>query len=135
MHHIADSALEFALVWLFVFSAALAVGAYVLYRSVVLRREIATRRVLGARRKDIVRMLLLESAGPIAIGLIAGSLLALLLIGPSPMRLISRSVFVGAIVIGCCGAVGGWLTARYASTIALRESGLFRGAPDKRGES
>jgi putative ABC transport system permease protein len=124
--------LELAL--LLALSVGLAVGANLLYRSVVLRREIATRRVLGARRKDIVHMFLLESAGSIAIGLIAGSILAAILSWLLGASVSGSSVLIGAVAILCCGALGGWLAARYASTISFRESGLYRGAPDKRGD-
>jgi putative ABC transport system permease protein len=134
MSYIALSVLELALLLALALSVALAVGANLLYRSVVLRREIATRRVLGARRKDIVRMFLLESAAPIAIGLIAGSILAAVLAWLLGTSLTSSSVLIGAGTIVWCGALGGWLAARYASTVSFRESGLYRGAPDKRGD-
>jgi ABC-type antimicrobial peptide transport system permease subunit len=129
------SVLELGLLLALALSVALGVGANLLYRSVVLRREIATRRVLGARRRDIVRMFLLEGAAPIAIGLIAGSILAAILAWLLGASLSSSSVLIGAVAIACCGAAGGWIAARYASTISLRESGLYRGAPDKRGDA
>lgn len=127
--------LEAALLVLLVLSVALAVGANVIYRSVVLRREIATRRVLGARRKDIVRMFLAESTGCISIGLIAGSLLALLFANLSNTQTPSTALFGTVVAIGSCGVAGAWLAARSASTTSLQNSGLFRGAPDRRGES
>jgi putative ABC transport system permease protein len=135
LSYIALSVLELALLLALTLSVALAVGANLLYRSVVLRREIATRRVLGARRKDIVRMFLLESMGSIAIGLIAGSILAAILAWLLGTLLSSSSVFIGAVAITCCGLVGGWFAARYASTVSFRESGLYQGASDKRGDA
>lgn len=122
-----------ALVLLLLLTVAVAVGGYVFYRSVVLEREIATRRVLGARRAAIVRMFLLESTGSILVGVLLGSLLVLLLVAFSNVSL-SSWYLIGLAAITFSGAIGGWLAARHASNTPFSRSGLFCGASDKRGE-
>ena len=62
-----------ALVLLSIVAAAIAVAGSVLYRSTLLRTEVATRRTLGARRSDIVRMFLSENVLGIAAGLAIGA--------------------------------------------------------------
>ena len=99
MNYAADSLLVLgvssALVLLLLLTVAVAVGGYVFYRSVVLQREIATRRVLGARRAAIVRMLLLESTGSILVGLLLGSLLVLLFVAFSDVSLSPWNLLIG----------------------------------------
>jgi hypothetical protein len=123
-----------ALVLLLLLTVAIAVGAYVHYRSIVLQREIATRRVLGARRAAIVRMFLLESTGSILVGILLGSLLVPFVVALSDASLSARNLLVGLAAVALSGAAGGWLAARHASKTPFSKSGLFRGAPDKRGE-
>jgi ABC-type antimicrobial peptide transport system permease subunit len=115
-------------------SVSVAMGANVFYRCVALRREIATRRVLGARRRDIVRMLVLESMGPISLGSIAGSILTLIYVALSSTQTSGVALLGAAVGIAASGVAGAYLAARYASNTPLHYSGLFRGAPDKRGE-
>ena len=138
MNYAADSLLVLgvssALVLLLLLTVAVAVGGYVFYRSVVLQREIATRRVLGARRAAIVRMLLLESTGSILVGLLLGSLLVLLFVAFSDVSLSPWNLLIGLAAVAFSGAIGGWLAARHASNTPFSRSGLFCGASDKRGE-
>lgn len=138
MNYVADSlfviGVSSALVLLLLLTVAVAVGGYVLYRSVVLQREIATRRILGARRATIVRLFLLESTGSILVGVLLGSLLVLLLITFSDVSLSRWNLLIGLAAVAFCGAMGGWLAARHASNTPLSKSGLFCGASDKRGE-
>lgn len=67
-HHLFMLDVTFGLVVLLLLTVVVAVGSNVLHRSVALEREIATRRVLGARRSDIARTFLLESMGPLLLG-------------------------------------------------------------------
>jgi hypothetical protein len=138
MNYAADSlfvlGVSAALVLLLLLTVAVAVGAYVFYRSVVLQREIATRRVLGARRAAIVRMFLLESTGSILVGVPLGSLLVLLLVVFSGVSLSRWNLLIGLAAVAFSGAIGGWLAARHASNTPFNRSGLFCGASDKRGE-
>lgn len=123
-----------ASVVLLLLSVAVAISANMLYRAVVLEREIATRRVLGARRSAIVRMFLLESAGPTLVGALIGSLLVVFLDSFSSAAFSRSSLLIALTTVACCAAAGGWLAARHASNTPFSKSGLFRGASDKRGE-
>jgi hypothetical protein len=84
-------------------AGATAVAANVLYRSVVLDQEIKTRRMLGARRSQIVRMFLAENV----IGVAAGVLGAAAILAVGGLALSTGLVAVAALF-------GGWLAARHA---------------------
>jgi putative ABC transport system permease protein len=120
------------LVLLSLVASGIAIAGSVLYRSTLLRKEVATRRVLGARRSHIARMFLSENVLGLAAGIAAG-ILAMLVIGES-----QRAWFL-AIVLGCAamlviaGLVGGWIAGRHASKVPFSESGLFQTSSDTRG--
>ena len=138
MHYVADSlfvlGVSAAIIFMLILTVPVAVGAYVFYRSVTLEREIATRRVLGARRAAIVHMLLLETAGCILVGIVLGTLLILLLAVLLDVTYVPRHLLAPSTAVAFSSAVGGWLAARHASKIPFSRSGLFRGSSDKRGE-
>jgi ABC-type antimicrobial peptide transport system permease subunit len=113
------------IVTLFVVGAGLASAVSVIYRSVLMRKEIATRRVLGARRSHIVAMFVLEGALGLWIGVLLGAAAVLALDGFFPGQLSTASVMTGAVLLLCSGAGGGWLAARHASRTSFRHSGLF----------
>ena len=101
-----------------------AIASVVIYRSTQLAKEVATRRVLGARRSDIVGMFLLESLPGMLVGVIVGSL-ALLSTG----ALFDLSGWVGlsysAALLTGAGIVCGWMAARHAAKTPFSKSGLF----------
>jgi ABC-type antimicrobial peptide transport system permease subunit len=109
---------------LFLLAVALAMGTNVLYRSVLLQREIATRRVLGARRSHIVAMFLLESIPGVSIGILFGAAAVVLgaVIFSDPFSL--TSILISTVMLLCSGAVGGWLAARHASKHSLSQERL-----------
>jgi hypothetical protein len=115
-------------------AAALATGTNVLYRSVLLEREIATRKVLGARRSQIVAMFLLESMTGVSIGVLFGAvvvaLTCLFIPGSPPLA----TMLISIVLLACAGAIGGWVAARHAANTPFGKSGLFRAGSDKRGE-
>ena len=80
-----------------VVAAATAVAASVLYRSVVLHEEVATRRMLGARRSQIVRMFLAENL----IGIVAGVLGAVVV-----LRAVD-GLILSAALVALAGLFGG----------------------------
>jgi hypothetical protein len=86
-----------------VIAGATAVAASVLYRSVVLEPEIKTRRMLGARRSQIVRLFLAENV----LGIVAGVLGAAAALAVAGMAVSAGLVAVAALF-------GGWLAARHA---------------------
>ena len=90
-----------------IFAAAIAVAGSVLSRSTVLRKEVATRRALGARRSDISRMFLSENAPWIAAGVAIGSAAALAV---GWIILISSATVVIAATL-----IGGWIAGRTAT--------------------
>ena len=114
-------------------AAGMAIAASVLHRSAVLRKELATRRILGARCVHFVRMFLAENVLGVTAGLLAGSLALLL------ARRLSGGWF-GSVHLGAAtllmGAVlvGGWIAARHVSKVPFRSSGLFRTSSDVRGQ-
>ncbi|HJY38900.1 MAG TPA: FtsX-like permease family protein, partial [Steroidobacteraceae bacterium] len=55
-------------------AGGVAIAGSVLYRSTLLKREVATRKVLGARRSHIARMFLSENVLGIAAGITFGGL-------------------------------------------------------------
>jgi ABC-type antimicrobial peptide transport system permease subunit len=121
------------LVLLCLIAGGMTIAASVIHRSTQLAREVATRRVLGARRSQIVEMFLLENLAGIMLGLLAASL-ALLSTG----TLSDFSSWVGllcsAAVLTCAGLIGGWISGRHAAKTSFSKSGLFHSAPDRRGE-
>jgi ABC-type antimicrobial peptide transport system permease subunit len=122
------------LVLLCLVAGGMTIAASVIHRSTQRAREVATRRVLGARRAQIVEMFLLENLAGIVLGLLAGSLL-LLCAGtlhdlPSLVGLLCSTA-----VLTCAGLIGGWISGRSAAETPFSTSGLFASAPDKRGES
>jgi ABC-type antimicrobial peptide transport system permease subunit len=96
-------------IFTFVALALAAVGIYgVLAYSVAQRtREIGVRMALGAKREDIVRMVLLQVGRYAAVGIVAGLAVSLagarlihgLLFQTSPMDPISLSITVGVLVL------------------------------------
>jgi putative ABC transport system permease protein len=121
------------LVLLCLIASGMTLAASVIHRSNQLAREVATRRVLGARRSQIVAMFLLENLAGIMLGLLAGSLVLL-----STGTLSDLSSWVGlscsAALLTCAGLIGGWISGRQAAKTSFSKSGLFHCAPDRRGE-
>jgi ABC-type antimicrobial peptide transport system permease subunit len=115
-------------------AAALATGTNVFYRSVLLEKEIATRRVLGARRSHIVAMFLLESMTGVSIGVLFGAVVVALTCLFVPASLPLTTMLISTVLLACAGAIGGWVTARHAANTPFGKSGLFRAGSDKRGE-
>lgn len=114
-----------------VMAGGTAVAASILYRSTMLDREIATRRILGARRSQIVRLLLAENVIGIAAGVVLGGIAMLIVVElPRPSALIFSAAVVAATAI-----CGGWLAARHASKTPFAASGLFQCPPDRCGQS
>jgi hypothetical protein len=102
-------------------ASGLTIASSVLQRSTQLAREVATRRILGARRSDIVALFLLENLPGYAMGVAVGGL-ALLAAG-ALLDLVSLSVSVA--LVTCATVVGGLLAARHAATTPFGKSGLF----------
>lgn len=121
------------LVLLCLIAGGMTIAASVMHRSTQLAREVATRRVLGARRSQIVEMFLLENLAGIMLGILAGSLVLF-----SAGRLSDLSSWVGllcsAAVLTCAGLIGAWISGRHAAKTSFSKSGLFHSAPDRRGE-
>ena len=93
-----------------IFGSAVAVAGSVLYRSTLLRKEVATRRFLGARRSDIARMFLNENVLGIAAGILIGGV-ALTLTDPGSWTIVLSS----AALLTLVGLSGGWIAARRAT--------------------
>jgi ABC-type antimicrobial peptide transport system permease subunit len=96
-----------------IFAAGVAVAASVLYRSTLMRKELATRRALGARRSDIARMLLSENMVGLVAGIAIGSFALLAVDG-------SRSwswmmMLNSAALLTLAGLIGGWVAGRHAA--------------------
>jgi predicted permease len=110
--------------------ALAAVGIYgVLAYSVAQRtREIGVRMAVGAKREDIVRMVLLQAGRYAAVGIVAGLAVSLaagrlingLLFQTSPMDPISLSITVGVLVLLAALAVT--IPARRASSVDPTEA-------------
>lgn len=109
-----------------------AIAGSVLYRSTLLRKEVATRRVIGARRSHIVCMFLSENVLGVAAGIVAGSLAMLAMEESSRDGFVAVVLGSGALLI-VAGAVGGWIAGRHAAKVPFSESGLFRTSADTRG--
>lgn len=115
-------------------AGGIAIAASVLYRSTLLSQEVATRRILGARRSHIVRMFLSENALGIVTGSAAGGLA---MVGAGELRyawFLLVLLTSAATVAAACG-VGGWIAARHAAKTPFSASGLFRTSADTRGHS
>ena len=103
-----------ALGLLSIFAAAVAVAGSVLYRSTLLRKEVATRRFLGARRSNIARMFLSENVLGIAAGILIGSV-ALTVTGSLRNPGSWTVVLSSATFLTLAGSIGGWIAARRAT--------------------
>lgn len=121
------------LVLLCLIAGGTAIAASVLHRSTQLAKEVATRRILGARRSHIIEMFLLENLAGIMLGILAGSLVLL-----SAGTLLDLSSLVGllysAALVTCGGLIGGWIAGRCAAKTPFSKSGLFHSAAGRRGE-
>ena len=120
------------LILLSLIAGGAAVAGSVLYRSTLLRKEVATRRVIGARRSHIARMFLSENVPGVAIGIAAGSL-TMFVVGESHRDWFLAAVLGSAALLVVAGAVGGWIAGRHAAKVPFSESGLFRTSADTRG--
>jgi putative ABC transport system permease protein len=120
------------LVLLSLVAGGIAIAGSVLYRSTLLRKEVATRRVLGARRSHIACMFLSENVLGLAAGIAAG-ILAMLVIGESQRAWFLAIVLGSAAMLVIAGLVCGWIAGRHASKVPFSESGLFRTSSDTRG--
>lgn len=118
------------LILLSLVAGGVALAGSVLYRSTLLKKEIATRRVLGARRSQIACMFLSENILGLAAGIAVGGL-ALLAVGESHKAWFAIVLSSAAILVGA-GLAGGWLAARHAAKVPFSESGLFRTSSDTR---
>jgi len=117
-------------IFTFVALALAAVGIYgVLAYSVAQRtREIGVRMAVGAKREDIVRMVLLQAGRYAAVGIVAGLAVSLagarlingLLFQTSPMDPISLSITVGVLVLLAALAVT--IPARRAASVDPTEA-------------
>jgi predicted permease len=106
------------------------IGIYgVLAYSVAQRtREIGVRMAVGARREDIVRMVLLQAAKYATVGIVAGLLVSLagarlingLLFGTSPVDPVSLSTTVGVLLLIAAFAVA--IPARRAASVEPTEA-------------
>jgi ABC-type antimicrobial peptide transport system permease subunit len=121
------------LVLLCLIASGTTIAASVIHRSTQLAREVATRRILGARRSHIVEMFLLENLAGIVLGILGGSLV-LFSAGALPDLSSLVGVLYSAAVLTCAGLIGGWISGRYAAKTPFNKSGLFHSAPDQRGE-
>ena len=119
------------LILLSLVAGGVAIPGSILYRSTLLKKETATRRVLGARRSQITRMFLSENMLGLAAGIAIGGL-ALLAIGELHHAWFAAVVLSAATLVGAA-VVGGWLAARHAAKVPFSESGLFRTSSDTRG--
>ena len=97
-----------------VVAGATAAAASILYRSVLLDKEVAVRRMLGARRSQIVRMLLAENVIGIAVGVLGAGAVVNFVDG----------FILSAAIVTTTAVCGGWLAARHA---------VRRTDPDRRG--
>ena len=121
----------FVLTWagvltiLSLFAGGTAIAASVLYRSLSFRKEIVTRRVLGARRSQIARMLLADNVIGVAAGILGGGVAVLIVVDQHRSHVVGGLILsIAAVaIIGMCG---GWLAARHA---------VRRTDSDRRGHS
>ena len=117
------------LVLLCLIAGGMTIAASVIHRSTQLAREIATRRVLGARRSHIVEMFLLENLAGIMLGI-----LVVFFTGTLPDLSSWVGLLCSAAVLTCAGLIGGWISGRHAANTPFNKSGLFHSAPDRPGE-
>lgn len=122
-----------ALLLLSLIAGGAAIAGSVLYRSTLLRKEVATRRVIGARRSHIARMFLSENVLGVAAGIAAGSF-TMFAVGESHRGWFLAVVLSSAALLVVAGAVGGWIAGRHAAKVPFSESGLFRTSADTRGQ-
>ena len=115
-------------------AAGVAVVGGILYRSTLQKKELATRRVLGARRSHIVRMLISDNVSAIAMGLVLGTLAILSAAELRRPWLVAVLMGSAALILGA-GLVGAWLAGRHAAKVPFSASGLFRTSSDTRGQS
>ena len=120
------------LILLSLVSGGIAIAGSVLYRSTVLRKEVATRRVIGARRSHIARMFLSENVLGVVAGIAVGSF-AMFVVGESHRAGFLAVLFGSAAMLVVACAVGGWIAGRHAAKVPFSESGLFRTSSDTRG--
>lgn len=122
-----------ALVAAAILGGATGVAANVLHRSTQRAKDVATLRILGARRPHIFRMFLAENVAGVVLGIVLASLvLAGVFALWRPQYLVA--VLLGAVLVIGSATIGYWLAVRHASRTPFAKSGLFRAAPDKRGE-
>lgn len=122
------------LVLLSLIAGGIATAGSVLYRSTLLRKELATRRILGARRSHIARMFLSENVLGVTAGVAVGSL-AMLAAGELHHPWFLAVVLSSAVMLAGAAFAGGWIAARHAAKVPFSESGLFRTSSDTRGHS
>ena len=113
-------------------AGGVAIAGSVLYRSTLLKREVATRKVLGARRSHIARMFLSENVLGIAAGITFGGL-TVFAASESQHAGFLGIVLSSAAILVVASLAGGWLAARHAAKVSFSESGLFRTSSDTRG--
>lgn len=121
------------LILLSLIACSVAVAANVLYRSTLLRKQIATQRILGARRSHIARMFLSENVLGLAAGIALGSV-AMLAAGESHHDWFLAVLLTSSAVLAGAGVAGGWLASRHAAQVPFSASGLFRTSSDTRGQ-
>lgn len=119
------------LILLSLIAAGVALAGSVLYCSTLLKKEAATRRVLGARRSHITLMFLSENVLGLAAGIGVGGLV-LLAIGEQHHGWFAAVVLSSAVTVVGAAIAGGWLAARHAAKVPFSESGLFRTSSDTR---
>lgn len=115
-------------------AGGIAIAGSVLRRSTLLSKEVATRRILGARRPHIVRMFLSENTLGIVAGIAAGSLV-MMATGELHRSWFWAVLLSSATVVTGTGLAGGWIAGRHAAKIPFGKSGLFRTSSDTRGHS
>ena len=120
------------LILLSLIASGVAIAGSVLYRSTLLRKEVATRRVIGARRSHIARMFLSENIPGVAAGIAVGSF-AMFIAGESRHAWFLAVVLGSAALLILACTVGGWIAGRHAAKVPFSESGLFRTSSDTRG--
>lgn len=121
------------LILLSLIAGGVAIAAHVLYRSTLLRKQIATQRILGARRSHIARMFLGEYVLGLAAGIAVGSV-AMLAAGESHHDWFLAVLLTSSAVLAGAGVAGGWLASRHAAKVPFSASGLFRTSSDTRGQ-
>lgn len=111
------------LILLSLIACRVAIAANVLYRSTLLRKQIATQRILGARRSHIARMFLSENVLGLAAGIAVGSVamlaalaagialgsVAMLAAGESHHDWFLAVLLTSSAVLAGAGVAGGWL--------------------------